>query len=158
MANLEEYSYQLRESDDIYSNLQNELKEKSFAISKNYRIPIDIQKAVDINVEGQWKERLLIAKDEGSGKHITLIPCLVEHSYWIGVIIKFTSIAQVEFAEFLDPLIGSNYNITNLQKTFAQTYQGSILYAGKCEKHRDREQSMKLTIKNLLSAAERSGT
>lgn len=158
MANFEEYPPHLQKDDDMYDILRDELKKKGFVASNKYYMPIDALKVVDTSVEGQWKERLIQAKSSSNGKHIILIPCLVEQTHWIGVIIKFRSTTDIEFAEFLDPVIESDYYPTSLQKTFDRIYSNSILRAGQCEKHRDQNQSMKLTIKNLLSAAERSGT
>lgn len=141
----------------IHQFQENKLQEKSIAISKKCRIQIDVLKVADIDVHGQWEERLRQAKDINTGKRIILIPCLVERSHWTGVIIQFQSSSQIGFAEFLDPVIESDFNPTNLQKTFTKVYPSSILNIGKCEKHLDRSQSMELTMKNLLSAAERAG-
>ncbi|CAF4090243.1 unnamed protein product, partial [Rotaria sordida] len=142
MASVEEYSKHSNANNNISNILRNELEKKISTIPNQYRIPTDVLEIVDVSVEGQWKERLIQARNGHIGEHIELIPCYVACSHWIGVIIKFRTNAQVELAQFLDPVMKSDFDPSSFQKIFAQVYPGSIVRAGHCEKHHDRSQKV----------------
>ena len=146
---------QLGKTNDIHAALSASLDELFEKSPDRFTTPICILPTIDSDLEREWEQRFLDARQADSGSRIALIPYKLNDLHWIGILLEFENNEQLLKAQFIDPVSSSEFCPDRLQKTFARHFPGHILHSGSFLKHEDPAQSARLTITNLLKAAER---
>ena len=145
------------QNEDICHELSRQFQEMRQQHPKRFPIPTCILETVHSNVNGEWEQRLLQAKEIQKTECIIIFPYQLAELHWIGFIIKSRKNGQVERAEFIDPIQASDFNPNELQEKFTKIYPGIILRQKDLKKKTDKlQKSAQLTIKYLLKAVNKA--
>ena len=118
-----------------------------------FPIPIHVLMPVDLSIDGTWEQRLREVEQNHEGKRVLLIPCHVVGLHWIGIVLKFNDTGELRYAECVDALRQSGFNLSELQEQFVDIFPRILLQSRKLQDSEDVEKSAELTVDNLLQAA-----
>ncbi|CAF4494425.1 unnamed protein product, partial [Didymodactylos carnosus] len=156
MDNSEDFINQPHQTINIQDALLTRLEEARQQFPERFSKSVQVLAAVDDTIDGEWEQRLRQTKEKLTEVCVMLIPYYLGDFHWIGVLIKYKMDGQIEWAEFIDPVKNSTFQPDKLQKQFTKIYPGVILKSKTFQKHNDQKLSARLTIENLLKAAEKA--
>ncbi|CAF4604799.1 unnamed protein product [Rotaria sp. Silwood2] len=127
IGNSENSSTQYRDFEQIHVAILTKLAEERPQFPAHVPKLIHVLPPVDAHIQGQWQERLQLAKKCYNHENIALIPYYAQNSHWLGMILRFNISGQLEQAEFIDPVANSNFNPMKLQMEFSKLFSGVVL-------------------------------
>ncbi|CAF3357729.1 unnamed protein product [Rotaria sp. Silwood2] len=144
------------EYNDIRELLSVQLEKLREISSDYFSQPIHVLPSITDNNQHGLEQHLQQESQYRSGQRIVLIPCFVENSYWVGILIEFQASKQITRAEYINSVSGVNTIPVTLQEQFANVYPSAALRIKDFYKHDDRKLSATFTIKNLILAVQNS--
>jgi hypothetical protein len=142
------------DSNSIQKILVTQLKQLRQKSPESFSKEVHVLPDINGDDEHELEQQLQEEREADSEKRILLIPCCLENSHWVGLLIEFQATDQVLRAEYFDPVSGSNDALHILQNQLAKVYPSAVLQPKDLHKNNDRRLSSTVTIKNLLAAVE----
>lgn len=154
MGNSKSSTGPLEDFEWIHTSISTKLEEKKTQFSERFFNCIYLLEPVDGSNNNEFLKRLQETQKIQTCEGVVLIPYYVPHSHWAGIVLTFDVDKELKEADFIDPIMNSDMNLTEMQNEFSQLFPKVILQSKIIQKLDDPAQSAERTIENLVNAVE----